>query len=52
MSLEFPGPGGGLEFTAGMLFGLRVWSFPVEPDEVKDTATLQDFHSANTGGPS
>lgn len=39
-----------MEVAAGMFFGLRVWSFPVEPD--KDKAILRDFHTANTDGTS
>lgn len=50
MRLQLPRPGGDVEADARMLFGVKVWTFPVELDE--DTATLRDFHTANTGGPS
>lgn len=50
MSLQLLRPGGDVDAAARMLFGMKVWSFPVELD--KDTATLRDFHTANTGGPS
>lgn len=50
MRLQLPRPGGDVEADARMLSGVKVWTFPVELDE--DTATLRDFHTANTGGPS